>query len=491
MRKIVILTAIVIGFAGCTPKSQTAKNQPKNIDTIATINRGNVDFKTYFTDKTMRLDYYHTGNAKREHFAIDQVVNDGLWSGSQTQLIDKLELGSYFFEVVDKASNVLLYSRGFASIFGEWQSTPEADSLWGTFSESLRFPWPLKSVIVKLKKRDRKNKFETIWITTVDPASRQVNPAEIKHTEKVDIIANNGPASTKLDIVILGDGYTEAEMGKFRSDAKRLSAALLGVEPYKSRVKDINIRAVETPAEESGVTKLHHGIFRRSPLSTHYSSFDSERYLLSYDNKTIRNVASAVPYDFTVILVNERTYGGGGIYNLYTTVAADNRFSSYIMIHELGHHLAGLADEYYSSAVAYEAPNITVEPWEPNITALLDKNNLKWKDLVTADTPIPTPWNKEAFDKYEYQVQKTRDSLRAAHVDESVMENLFLNQKAMETELFNKEKYKDAVGAFEGAGYSAKGLYRPQVDCIMYTRHEKFCKVCQRSISNVIDEYSR
>jgi IgA Peptidase M64. len=491
MRQTLILVVIAIAVVGCAQKKPASNNQPKNIDTIATINRGNVDFKTYFTDKTMRLDYYHTGNEKREHFAIDQVMNDGVWSGSETQLIDKLELGSYFFEVVDKASNILLYSRGFASIFGEWQSTPESKSVWGTFSESLRFPWPLKSVIVKLKKRDGNNKFETIWITTIDPTSRQVNPAEIKHTEKVDIIANNGAVGNKVDIVILGDGYAKTEMEKFRSDAKRLSSALLGVEPYRSRIKDINIYAVETPAEESGVTMPHHGIYKRSPLSTHYSSFDSERYVLSYDNKTIRNVASSVPYDFMVILINERTYGGGGIYNLYTTVAADNRFSSYIMIHELGHHLAALADEYYTSSVAYETPKIIVEPWEPNITALLDKNNLKWKDLVTKGTPIPTPWNKEQFDKYGYHVQKTRDSLRATHVAESVMEDLFLNQKKMEVQLFDSEKYKDVVGAFEGAGYVAKGLYRPQIDCIMFTRHEKFCKVCQRSISNVLDEYTR
>ncbi len=491
MRQTLIVVAIAITAFGCTQKNPVPNNQSEKVDTTAAINRGDVDFNTFFTNKTMRLDYYHTGNVKRELFAVDEVVNDGVWPGSDIKLIDKLELGPYFFEVIDKSSNVLLYSRGFASIFGEWQSTPEADSTWGTFSESLRFPWPMKPVVIKIKKRDSNNKFETIWTTTIDPASRQVNPAKIKHTEKVDVIADNGPVNRKLDIVILGDGYAKTEMEKFRHDAKRLAAALMGVEPFKSRVKDISIRAVETPAEESGVSKPHHGIFKRSPLSTHYSSFDSERYVHSYDNKTIRNVASAVPYDFTVILVNERTYGGGGIYNLYTTVAADNRFSNYIMIHEMGHHMAALADEYYTSSVAYETPNITVEPWEPNITALLDKNNLKWKDLVTEGTPIPTPWNKEAFDKYGYEVQKTRDSLRAAHVDESVMENLFLRQKAMETELFSKEKYKDAVGAFEGAGYSAKGLYRSQIDCIMYTRHEKFCKVCQRSISNVIDEYSQ
>ena len=226
-------------------------------------------------------------------------------------------------------------------------------------------------------------------------------------------------------------------------------------------------------------------------MTVHYSSFDSERYALSYDNRTIRDIASEVPYDLMVILVNERTYGGGGIYNLYTTVAADNKFSEYIMIHEMGHHMAALADEYYTSSVSYEVPEVKVEPWETNITALFEKDKLKWNDLVESGTPLPTPWNKEVFDKFGYSIQKERDSLRAARVPETVMEELFVRQLTKENEYFALEQYRDKVGAFEGGGYMAKGLYRPQVDCIMYTRHEVFCKVCSRSIENVIDQFAR
>jgi hypothetical protein len=311
------------------------------------------------------------------------------------------------------------------------------------------------------------------------------------HTEKTAVIIENGSAQEKLDIVILGDGYSVKEMDKFNNDAKRLSDVLLSAEPFKSRKNDINIRLVETPAQESGIHKPHPGVFKRTPLSAHYGSFDSERYVLSYDNKTIRNVASAVPYDFMVILVNERTYGGGGIYNLYTTVSSDNKFADYIMVHEMGHHMAALADEYYTSSVSYEAPPVTLEPWETNITALLDKDNLKWKDLVDEETPIPTPWNKEEFDKHGYEIQKERTALRAAKVEESVMEDLFMRELKKQDEYYSKEQYKDKVGAFEGAGYNQYGLYRSQLDCIMYTRHNVFCKVCQRSIGNVIDQYSK
>jgi hypothetical protein len=458
---------------------------------IQIVNNGNVDFTRYFLDKTMRLDFFHSGTAKEEHFATDRIVSDGIWSGSKKILIDEHKLGLYFLEVIDSESKILLYSRGFASVFGEWQTIPEAGEKWGTFHESMRFPWPLKPVTLIFKKRDSTNNFVSIWTTDInpDPAARQVNPADQVRTDKVDIIAENGPADKKVDLVILGDGYSKEEMEKFRKDATRLSGYLINTEPFKSRSKDFNIRAIETPGETSGVNKPHHGVFRRTPLSVHYSSFDSERYALSYDNRTIRDIASAVPYDLMVIMVNERTYGGGGIYNLYTTVAADNKFSEYIMVHEMGHHMAALADEYYTSSVSYEIPEVKVEPWETNITALFDKNNLKWKELVETGTPLPTPWNKKDFDKFGYSIQKERDSIRAAMLPETVMENLFTRQMNKENEYFAQEKYKNEVGAFEGAGYLAKGLYRPQVDCIMYTRHLVFCKVCSRSIGDVIDQY--
>lgn len=490
-KTLTFLLGITLLFA-CTPSQPEQSAGTKGaIPEIGVVNKGNVAFSDFFKNKTMRLDYYHTGNSDTEHFAVDKVLSDGEWYGSTKTLIDELELGLYFYEVIDKESKTLLYSRGFASIFGEWQLTPEAKKEWGTFSESIRFPWPLKPVTVILKKRDAQNKFQTIWTTNIDPASRQVNPADIAHTEKVDIIHKTGPAQQKLDIVILGDGYSTKEMDKFVADATRLSNVLLGAEPFKSRKDDINIRAVETPAQQSGVTKPHPGVFKRTPLSTHYSSFDSERYVLSYDNKTIRNVASAVPYELMVILVNEKTYGGGGIYNLYTTVAVDNKFSDYIMIHEMGHHIAGLADEYYASSTSYEAPSVKVEPWETNITALLDKDNLKWKDLVEDATPIPTPWNKKEFDEHEYKIQKKRQELRAAKVDESVVEDLFMKEYNEQNEFYAKEKYKDKVGAFEGAGYNQYGMYRPQLDCIMFTRHKTFCKVCQHSINTVIDQYTK
>jgi hypothetical protein len=450
----------------------------------------NINFKEYFENKTMRVDYFHSGTAAEEHFAIDRILNDGPWSGSKTQLIDNLNFGLYFFVILDLTSGKILYNRGFASIFGEWQTIPDAKEGWGTFHESMRFPWPLKPVKLIVKKRDSENNFIKIWETEIDPASRIVNPAENLKKHNVFNCVENGPVSEKVDIVILGDGYTDAEMEKFHQDVTRMTNELFAVEPFKSRKNDFNVRAIDTPSEVSGVNKPHPGVFKRTSLSVSYGAFDSERYALTYDNRTIRDVAATVPYEFMFILINEETYGGGGIYQLYSTVAVNNKFSDYIFVHEFGHHFAALADEYYTSDVSYESAPITVEPWEANITALLDKENLKWKSLVEKNTPIPTPWDKEKHDNYSFEIQKERKALRAKNAPESEMEALFERERKDLTALLDNMKYSGKVGAFEGGGYMQFGLYRPYADCIMFTRNrQQFCPVCRDAISKVIDMY--
>jgi len=440
----------------------------------------------------MRVDYFHSGTADEEHFAVDRILNDGVWSGSKFHLLDDLKLGLYYFEIQDAKSGQLIYSRGFASIFGEWQTIGEAKERWGTFHESVRFPWPLNEVKLIMNKRNSKNEFEAIWEMNIDPSSRAVNPSIAESAYKVYPFYENGTPNDKVDIVLLGDGYTADEMDKFRMDAKRLTEELFQVEPFKSRRTDFNVRAVETPSQISGVNRPHPGIFKRTPLSVSYSAFDSERYALAYDNRTIRDAAASVPYDFMFILINESTYGGGGIYRLYSTVAVDNKFSDYIFVHEFGHSFAALADEYYTSSVSYEMGEIEVEPWEMNITALLDKENLKWKHLVDDDTPLPTPWEKEKYDNFSYDIQKERKALRAKKVPESEVEALFERERKTSTEILYNMDYSGKVGAFEGGGYMQYGIYRPYPDCIMFTRNKQmFCPVCQDAIGRVIDQYTQ
>ncbi len=450
-------------------------------------------FSTFFTEKTMRLDYVHTGGGQ-ELFSLDQVVSDGPWAGSRTRLLDDTNLGPYFFEVIDRRTNQAIYSRGFASLYGEWETTSEPkQGLHRSFHESLRFPWPKAPVQVVVKKRDQANAFVEVWSTTVDPVSRVVTAADAKPPGTVWTVFENGTAATKVDLLILGDGYAEADLPKFHADVKRLTDRLFETEPFRSRKSDFNVRAIDLPAPRSGVNRPRTSDFRRTPLGVSYNVFDSERYALALDNRSMRDIASAAPYDVLEVLINETQYGGGGIFNDHAAAAVDTAFAEYIFVHEFGHHFAGLGDEYYTSDVAYDTgvPN-RPEPWEPNITALKNPATLKWKDLVAPGTPLPTPWDKEAFEKRSAEIQARRRALRASNAPESEMNRLFTEELNWSTPFLAGMTFSRTVGAFEGASYEAKGLFRPEADCIMFTRDRVgFCRVCQRAISRVIDMYAR
>src|ERR1051325_5882752 len=442
--------------------------------------------------RAMRLDYYHSGNASQELFSLDRVVIEPLtWAGNPQRPVDDTNLGKYFFEVIDRATNRTVYSRGFASIFGEWETTDEAKKLNRTFHESLRFPAPPAPVQVVLKKRDAGNAFQQVWSVIVDPKDMFVDTAAAKPAAPLIEIQKSGDPATKVDFLILGDGYTAAEAKKFESDARRLTELLFATSPFKERRQDFNVWALCPPAEESGISRPSTGIHRRSPLGATYDAFGSERYVLTFDNRALRQVAQFAPYEFIEIITNTRTYGGGGIFNLYSTVAADSEQAPYVFVHEFGHHFAGLADEYYTSPVAYTPPAERIEPWEPNVTALLDPSNLKWKDLVAPATPLPTPWSKEEYEAHSREYGERRARICAEKRPEEEVEALFRENREYEVKLFGSEKYAGKVGAFEGAMYEAKGYYRPEVDCIMFTRSQTFCAVCRRAIERVISLYSR
>jgi hypothetical protein len=450
-------------------------------------------YESSFTSRTMRVDYFHTGGLGSEIFSLDRVVDDGEWAGSRTRLLDETNLGKYFFEVSDRATGRPLYSRGFASIYGEWETTAEVREAHRTFHESLRFPWPKTPVRIVLKKRQADQSFKEVWSTQIDPGSRAVNRARLKPAGQVWTLIENGAPSQKVDLVILGDGYTAAERDKFHGDVRRLVDALFAVEPFKSRRADFNVRAVDLPTDQSGVHRVRGDAPRRTALSTEFNIFDLERYMLTLDNRAMRDIASAAPYEFIEILANDKTYGGGGIFNDHATASVDSAYSTYVFIHEFAHHFAALADEYYTSDVAYETGAAShPEPWEPNATALHDPAALKWRDLVPAATPRPTPWDKAAYEEKGREFQRRRRDLRERNAPETEMNALFHEQEEWEKAFLGAQKYAGQVGAFEGASYETRGLYRPELDCIMFTRNPVgFCRVCTRAIVRIIDLYSR
>ena len=440
--------------------------------------------------RTLRVDYYHTGNVKQELFSLDRVVIEPLeWAGNLEKARDQTNLGKYFFEVKD-ASGRVVYSRGFASIYGEWETTDEALRMNRTFHESLRFPAPDGPVKVVIRKRDAANQFQDVWTTDVDPKNMFVDPSSPPAPGALIELEKNGEPAKKVDLLLLGDGYTAAERSKFERDARRLLEILFATSPFKERRRDFNVWGLVPPSAESGISRPSTEVHRATPIGATYDAFGSERYVLTFNNRAMREIAAFAPYEFIEILTNSRTYGGGGIFNLYGTVAADSAQASYVFVHEFGHHFAALADEYYTSPVAYApAPEKRIEPWEPNVTALLNPKALKWRDLVEPGTPIPTVWQKEEFEKASRAYQERRAKLRAENRPEEEMEALFREGRTFETQLFAKEKYAGRVGAFEGANYEAKGYYRPEVDCIMFTRSPAFCAVCRRALETIIRLY--
>jgi len=440
---------------------------------------------------TLRVDYFHTGGQGVEIFALDRVSAEPLpWPGHPARTADSGEPGVYRYEVRDDKGQ-LLFARGFASIFGEWITTAEAGTSHRTFHESLRFPEPAGPVEVTVLRRAADQSFGKVWQVRIDPADPFVVRAPPPRQALIAVEEHGSPAD-KVDVLLIGDGYTAAECSaKFGPDARRMADALFRHEPFASRRADFNIWGLCPPSVESGVARPSNGTQRRTPVGATYDAFGSERYVLTFDNRELRDVAAWAPYEFITILVNSETYGGGGIHGAFSTVAVDNEWSRYLFVHEFGHHFASLADEYYTSPVAYQPAERVVEPWEANVTALLDGRPLKWLDLVERGTPLPTPWPKDEFEARQREFQARRKQIRAENRPESEMNALFREEQAYTTQLFRRQRHAGAVGAFRGANYDAQAFYRSQLDCVMFTRNEvPFCRVCQRALEQVIDLYA-
>jgi len=466
-----------------------------------------VDFATYFVDRTMRVDVFHTGDAKEESYTLDRVKEEGPWAGNPRRLIVPFELGRYLLRVSDAASGNLIYSKGFDSYFGEYKTTePAANGIKKTFSESLLIPFPRSRIRVEILLRDRHNKPQPVFSREIDPNDmfivREKPVAAVEVIEQV----KSGPPADKVDLVILGEGYTAAEREKFARDLAFFTDTLFSQEPYKTHKNRFNVTGLLKPSQESGCDEPSYGSFKNTALGAAFDSFGSERYMLTEDNRAWRDVAGRVPYDAVMIMVNSPRYGGGGIYNLYCTFTSDDQWRQYLCLHEFGHSFTGLADEYYTSAVAYnEFYPAGIEPLEPNITALLDPKNVKWKELVTEKTAVPTLWEKAAYEAMEMVYQKKRQetnekiaALKRASAPKAEIDALVAHSNEMSrlnglevNAFFKKSRFQGRVGAFEGAGYAAKGLYRPMLDCIMFSRGLRpHCRVCAAAIERTIRYYS-
>lgn len=466
-----------------------------------------VNFDQYFIDKTMRVDYFHIGNAKEETVTLDRIYVQGIWAGSKKNLIDDFNNGRYEAKVYDPATGKLLYSKGFDTYFGEYQSTEEAlRGVKRTYHESALIPCPKNKIKFSLESRDRRNVPHPVFTCEIDPASFYIVKKPLGAGVKVFELLKNGDPHQKVDVAFIAEGYRLKEEAKLRADLDRFVNVFFKQEPYKSLKDKFNIYGVFKPSDESGCDEPSHGSFKNTAVDATFDSLGSERYVLTEDNKGLRDIAAHVPYDALFIMVNHKRYGGGGIYNLYCTFTVDNQWYEYLFLHEFGHSFAGLADEYYTSDVAYnEFYPKGIEPREPNITALLDHKNLKWKKWTAPGIDIPTPWEKDEFDKNDLAYQKVRREINGKIAEmkrggapqaevakiEAESERKSREQAQWVDQFLAKSRFVGKIGAFEGAGYAAKGLYRPAVDCLMFTKGTKpFCLVCEEAVRRRIKFYA-
>jgi hypothetical protein len=407
---------------------------------------GQVRFDNYFTDKVLRYDFMFSGNSETTTVYPLGMKEEPFWAGSDSTLIDYFNYGNFRYEVVDDASNMIIYSRGFSSLYKEWQTTEEAKTISRSFYEVATMPFPKSKIKLVISERTREGSFERLYETKIDPADyfiRKEKPLNV-HTSE---IYESGNPDTSVDVAFIAEGYRAAEMDKFHEDVKKMMDVLFSEEPFIDYTDRFNIWAVDAVSQDSGTDVPGEGIYVNTALNSSFYTFDLDRYLTTQDIKSVNDYAASVPHDIIVVLVNSTRYGGGGVYNYYSVTTAGHNLSQKVFMHEFGHGFAGLADEYYSSAVAYDKfYPLDVEPWEPNITTMVDFGS-KWKKDLPEGIPVPTP---------------------------------------------AESKYQNFTGVFEGGGYSSKGIFRPEMECRMKGNGQKgFCTVCRKAIKDMIEFYTR
>jgi len=463
-------------------------------------------FDRSFLDETLRIDYLQGGDATGESIVLDRLFRQGSWAGSRSHRVDPAEVGRTLVEVREIGTDNLLFSRRLDSYFGEYRTTAEAArGVKRFYQATVLIPFPRQKVRLRLRTRQKDLTETTVLDTEVDPNASTIAREPANRLVKTYELHQSGDPHGKVDVAIVAEGYTRDDEEKLWADFNRFKTIFFSIEPFTSAQNRFNLRGVWLPSQDRGCDEPSRGVWKSTSVGASFDALGSERYLLTEDNKVLRDVAGHVPYDVLYIMVNTSRYGGGGIYNLYCTFTADNQWSPYVFLHEFGHHFAALADEYYTSSVAYtDFFPVGVEPIEPNVTAILDPARLKWKSLLTPETPLPTPWEKAAFDAREIAYQKAREALNsrigeasrtgkpAQEVEtlKAEAEQFSLDHSKEMDDLLLKSPWLNKVGAFEGAGYTSKGLYRPSLDCIMFSKGTKpFCPVCRKALERVIDYY--
>lgn len=436
MKKKLPVLALAALFAACSTTNK--------LEGVPAIADHNVKYDNYFTANTMRYDFHHAGDSKNEYYYFDKLIREGEWAGSRTSLINPFDYGEQHFRIIDSASGNIIYKNNYCTLFNEWQTTPEAEATSRSFPEGVIFPEPKNDFIIEFYARNKKSKvWEKKFTQSIKVNDFNIYPSHTPY-ESLDIHIG-GDIAHCLDLVLLPDGFTVAEKERFIEACRMWTDALFSYAPFTQNKHRINIRAVWAPSQESGISVPGKGEWKNTLLECRFFTFNSDRYQMTEEFQKVRDVAACAPYESIFILTNTDKYGGGGIYNFYGLGSAGKTGKTgEVYIHEFGHSLMGLGDEYIEKGNTVSAlyPE-GVEPWEANLTRFVDFNG-KWEKKIAEGTPIPTVI-AEGTDKADWK-----------------------------------------IGAYEGGGYLEKGVFRGWPECMMKALTD-FCPVCQEAITRYLD----
>ena len=447
-------------------------------------------FDEWFNDSTLRLDYVFAGNNREQRIYLENASVTPRWAGRKARLAEVPLRGNGQLTVADKATGQTLYVHTFSTLFQEWQATEEATLVDRAFETSYNIPLPKRPVTVTVTLTDFHGQVVASMTHMIDPSDiliRRMGPSGVpfhyvwmgqtlptasKETDvsgKRNYMPTEGPIGGEpditrcIDLVIVAEGYTHAQMGKFYTDCQRAVDALFAREPFKSLKNRFNVVAVAAESDDFGPSVPHLNRWSRTAVSSHYDTFYTDRYLTTREVHHLYDLLAGIPFEHIIVLVNSDTYGGGGIYNQLMVTTSDHPTFAQVLVHEFGHSYAGLGDEYfYDDAYETMYPADT-EPWEPNLTTLVDFNS-KWADMLPKGSTIPTPPDPKVPNYRKITNDKER---------------LLLNEATQR------------VGVFEGGGYQSKGVYRPAQECRMKINEvEDFCPVCARAIIRITDFYT-
>ncbi len=401
------------------------------------------DFNQFFENKTLRLDYIFGGNSEEQTILLDKMVSYPQWSGRKHHLTTTVLKGSGQIHIYDVDSDQLIYTKSFSTLFQEWLSTEEATQTKRSFENVFLVPFPKNNVRIEVVLNDGLGNQMKQFIQNFNPKEIQVQEMGRENITPFEYIHKAKKSKTPINVAFVAEGYREGDMEAFLKAAKTATQEILSYYPFKQYADCFNFIAVKSISKDAGVSVPHKNNWKNTAVNAHFDTFYAERYLTTNEVQKVHDVLAGIPYQFIIVLANTKTYGGGGIFNLYTLVSTGSKQFKPVVVHEFGHSFGGLGDEYfYPGDVLSNLISSHSEPWEPNITTLVHFDR-KWKDELKEGTPIPTPLSDAA---------------------------------------------KYPIGVYEGL--PGKAIYTSSLDCRMKTnRAPAFCHVCQQAIKRMILYY--